>query len=312
MDLVETWKSIFTIKENEEGVIYRKLDVNCINSYIEYDISQNTVSLRMEIQDRNIKLPKCKGVKYKYENNSLIIYCDKKYIDIFVYFTNDIYESIKDKGLIENIKDILILKFDMWRYFFETGVTTSKELSKEVEIGLIGELITLKKLIIKEGEDIINYWNGPLFSKHDFNLPGITIESKATVIKDDNNESFINIHGLDQLYDINPLFLYVHLLEENIEEGMDLNDYINTILSFISEKNYNNFYKRLSSIGYLPDYKCKSKYNIKESNVYKVVEGFPRLPIMKGINKDIQYKVYLNYINEFKEYSFESGILLSK
>lgn len=303
MDLVEIWRDMIKTKEDEDSLLYRKIDVKSADCYIQYNISDNILLFIIDIPDMSIKLPKCKGVKYEYKNNCLAIYCDKKYADVFIYFTKDIYDAIKNQELIENIKEILIIKFGIWKYFFETG-SVGEGLSKEIEVGLIGELITLKRLIIQEGEDVINYWNGPLFLKHDFNLPNVTIESKATVIKIESESRYINIHGLDQLYDSNPLYLHVHILEEDIEEGKDLSEYINAVLGEITEKNYKNFYKRLASVGYSPNHKCTQKYSLNESNLYKVSEGFPRLPITKGVDNGVTYKIYINAMEKFKEYEY--------
>ena len=53
-------------------------------------------------------------------------------------------------------------------------------LTTEQEVGLVGELLLLRSLLLTTGEDAVGAWTGPLDQEHDFRLPDQDIEVKST------------------------------------------------------------------------------------------------------------------------------------
>ena len=68
-------------------------------------------------------------------------------------------------------------------------------LSREEQLGLIAELMTLKSLLMYN-PDAVSCWMGPRRARHDFIRPGLHLEVKAGM---QQSAGKLRIHGVDQL-----------------------------------------------------------------------------------------------------------------
>jgi len=65
----------------------------------------------------------------------------------------------------------------------------------ERQLGLIGELIALERLVTRSGPDALDAWIGPLKEPHDFRLGSFEYEVKTTIC----SQRIHTIHGVEQL-----------------------------------------------------------------------------------------------------------------
>lgn len=62
----------------------------------------------------------------------------------------------------------------------EEFLSKQRDISEETEIGLVGELVTLERLIRRDGPLAVEYWRGPQRDRHDFRFAGFEVEVKTT------------------------------------------------------------------------------------------------------------------------------------
>jgi len=81
---------------------------------------------------------------------------------------------------------------ELWRAL----LAKRKRLSDEQEIGLVGELYLVRRLVKALGADpALSSWRGPYAEEHDFGFPGFDVEAKTT--RSERRRHWIN--GLTQL-----------------------------------------------------------------------------------------------------------------
>ena len=203
----------------------------------------------------------------------------------------------------ESPSEIVERVLEKWRRFW--GHLPSQLLSKNEQIGLFAELYFVTKwLIPKFGPEIILCWRGPWGSRNDFELPGNSIEVKATTsIRGRVHE----IHGITQLE--NPERGKLFLFSLRLREESNALDSIPTMITMCrsqlmgSDKSINWFESALAKSGYseifLDEYN-KLKFRIVEAALFKVCNDFPRLQIssfnngLPGGVEQIEYEINLN------------------
>lgn len=103
------------------------------------------------------------------------------------------FVSVSDKIQLNGINPRVALAetLDGWRDLLKTRTI----LSEEAQLGLRGELIFLRRLILMMGDDALSAWTGPIKQPHDFRFGAVEFEVKAT--RGATHEHIIN--GLGQL-----------------------------------------------------------------------------------------------------------------
>jgi len=180
--------------------------------------------------------------------------------------------SIRKVDLVANI-------VGKWRRFWSSPI--KKVLSKDEQIGLFGELWFLVSWLIPTvGAGSVFAWRGPNGSRHDFELPGASVEVKATLLPTPRHR----INGIRQLAEseTGPLYLFSIQLRE--EGGAT-----NCVPSLVSAcrrrlqtfpEQLSHFEEILYRAGYMDvagaDY-SKLKLRVIEQGVFLVAGRFPRL-----------------------------------
>lgn len=123
-------------------------------------------------------------------------------------------------------------------------------LSPEREIGLFGELVTLRSLISYPGsEDAVGGWLGPVAEEHDFSLREIDLEVKTTL--SEKREHWIS--SLTQLVPTvgKPLWLVSHqLTAAGPGQGKTLAELIAEVRSALNDTALADFDRRLTATGW--------------------------------------------------------------
>ena len=220
--------------------------------------------------------------------------------EIFLQLCEDLMISAKavKSNRAKNIHSRLV----RWQTFLKNE---NYNISEEIQIGLMGELIFLNEYLSKyvSLEQAINAWVGPEKEKQDFRLKGISIEIKSFM---DNKQDQVNISSVEQLNN-NDNNLYLCTMGfKSSDSGETLEDYCKKIQKRIYEECpsiLSVFEDLLMSYGYYLH--CKYD-NLKQLSQYKnscyiVNNKFPKIPITikNPAILNINYKLDLSYCKEF-------------
>jgi hypothetical protein len=153
-------------------------------------------------------------------------------------------------------------------------------MSDENIIGLMGELLFLRKLIDHFGTDAIDYWVADR-GEEDFVMINNIVEVKCSL--KEKHEHIIN--GIDQLMELpsrSKIILSLLLVESEKEDDFHLPKIIMEItdLFFDSPSSLDSFYTKLRNRGYDPrDEKLylDHTYKLYKGGYFKVDESFPKL-----------------------------------
>lgn len=257
-----------------------------------------------ELLDKDIELS-LKGIDLKTskkDNSSFLtlILKNETNWEIFLQLCEDLMISAKavESNRAKNIHSRLV----RWQTFLKNE---NHNISEEIQIGLMGELIFLNEYLSKyvSLEQAINAWVGPEKEKQDFRLKGISIEIKSFM---DNKQDQVNISSVEQLNN-NDNNLYLCTMGfKSSDSGETLEDYCKKIQKRIYEECpsiLSVFEDLLMSYGYYLH--CKYD-NLKQLSQYKnscyiVNNKFPKIPITikNPAILNINYKLDLSYCKEF-------------
>lgn len=189
--------------------------------YAFYDPSKRSIGLvisvpesvygevRNDTQSRAIQITRLRREDEAFLRLALL---DLSLLKVFAVFCDEYLDGVTQEG--EDKATWVFTMLNKWRRLFKLGPADRDGLTTEDEIGLICELKVLEGLICDHGTLALDYWVGPNFSPHDFELPDCSIECKATRSSD---KLLVRIHGAQQLMNINekPLFLAVQHLRQD-------------------------------------------------------------------------------------------------
>lgn len=163
---------------------------------------------------------------------------------------------------------------ERWREFLDPA--RYDRISDTKLIGILAELECLREIAVRTPR-IVDFWTGPRGAQHDFSLPGLSLEVKATTIR---HGLRLEIHGLEQLEEPEggELYLAVFRLEPVLTGGLCLHSLINQIRDLGC--NVRRVIKLLNDIGIVwhdQNDALHRQFGIVERRVYQVDSGFPRI-----------------------------------
>lgn len=113
--------------------------------------------------------------------------------DVFEVLAADLVEVVRQAANPAQAVALSVSRLEAWQAFLRSG---RRGLSREEQIGLLGELTILELLAAEIGyEAAVEAWFGPLDGIHDFSRSGIGIEVKAVA----GGGNLVRISRLDQL-----------------------------------------------------------------------------------------------------------------
>ena len=208
-------------------------------------------------------LDKDRGKKF------LIIKTQSSRREMFVPFISELIS--KD---LSNPADSLNETLKEWSNFWSGK---RARLSKHEQVGLLGELITLSKLVKHTGVKIIEKWGGPLDWLHDFESENIDLEIKTTTKQPDS----VFISKISQVAPMEGS-KQLHLVVIGLEQGEDFSlpemvdqvrvQFSNTLESYQLEK-------VLNRAGYRDNEKhyYTNNYSISFVKSHQITESSPVL-----------------------------------
>lgn len=191
--------------------------------------------------------------------------CSKIFLDnVFIGLYHIVVCLSEDVDIINEfckVFDLLILKnpkkmsskdvLDLFNSIDLIFKTTVEKENRELQIGLYGELITLKYLYKRGYINILEKWHSNFFSKHDIELDKSNRIEIKTTVKEERIHSFK--HNQLTRKDVN--VYVVSCMLEYSEEGLSLFDLIAQIMDICND------YKKINSLQIL-----KKKCGIDSNN----------------------------------------------
>lgn len=236
------------------------------------------------------KLPEVLGVrcnitpKYGGIKGNLFVIEQKYsvYSNISELFMSEISRILLELKNIDLFESVLIKIFEDWKSFFIEEIDS---FGLQKQVGLYGEMYFMYNILFKElGIDTaLRAWKGYKKNRHDFELPNISFEIKATT---SNNPLRVKISNEKQLEKgkLKHLYLGVYNIVSSEAKNGDLPRLMNLILESIKDVKLKNEFKRnVMSLGY--NFENDSEYSRSYSIVnqdkvfYEVDETFPSIGI---------------------------------
>lgn len=202
-------------------------------------------------------------------------------LDLFLAMVCDVI-GLLDQATLADQQTMLRLFLERvraWQEFMRKGVTA---LSHEKEVGLIGELLTIKALLAEglDASTVIDAWKGPLDAEQDFELGTGALEVKTTI----SQSGFpARIGSLQQLDDsvLQPLFVAGVKLKQT-REGTGLAALVSEVRTLLSPSPTTaRFDVLLLEAGYFEVHASQYTRTFEqiEMKFMEVVDGFPRLTV---------------------------------
>lgn len=293
-------KEIFeTIQPSKKKINAQPLKIEGLNKLILiFKDVQGLAHILIEAEAYT-KLESLKGIKVAYKNYTLEHTVKTKFFEyhcqhaeyhrIFFPFISDLV-SIINKGIeLENAHKSC---FNLWKHFFENPVDSF--INQQREIGLIGELLFLLKLLAKD-ENAIVYWKGPE-GRIDFETNNSKIEVKTTL----RATHCHTINGIDQLESqkLCKLFLSsfkLEMINEETENSITLFCLFQNILNLIQKDPFSTelFLNKINLLNLSQEIiKLHSfrKYILVDFRIFEVDDNFPRI-IPDYFNRSLSMRV---------------------
>lgn len=203
--------------------------------------------------------------------------------ELFTQMANDVISTLESVSS-ENASTTMLLRIFIgrvgaWQEFMRKG---SMPLSAENEVGLVGELKLLSRLV-EEGIPVniaVNAWTGPTTDGlRDFALGAGAIEAKTTI---SSNGFVAKIGSLEQLDDTHCKPLFVAALKFSlVETGQTLPELVTDVSEIISVDPYAlvELENRLLSASYLASHvhHYHRRFSHREEKILLVDEDFPAI-----------------------------------
>jgi hypothetical protein len=201
-------------------------------------------------------------------------------LELFSAMVSDVLRAILATGTGDHSRELraFLGRIRAWQEFMRKGAVP---LSAENEVGLVGELTVLEKMldIGMAPETAIKAWSGPLDGLRDFELGFGAIEVKTTVA---SAGLVAKITSLEQLDDTNckPIFLGA-VKYALTESGQTLPEKLSAIRAQLESDpiTLSEFEDRVLAAGYMPAHapQYHRRFSLRDIAILEIGENFPRL-----------------------------------
>jgi hypothetical protein len=320
----ELWQALEEESHNKQGrgiLVRRIYPQSKCNLFLGFEKPENKRIFLLRI-NRSVlppigSLPEARGIEIlarplpydgKHEISLGIILKEPRFQDIFTTLVDDIAERIAVLPSEKESVATFVSRLQRWQKFLENS---SEGLGDEAQRGLYGELYFLREYVLQKlGPLGIFAWTGWRRTAQDFQFPGCAVEVKTSAAKQHQKLKIASERQLDDT-NLGSLFLYHLSLEQSQGNGETLVDVVETIRGvLISDPAAKEALEdALLESGYLQAHAfryAKNGYRIRESNVFKVTEGFPRI-IERDIPNGVGDVAYSIIVAECKHHSIPAS-----
>lgn len=242
---------------------------------------------RTSVISRNEKLPEGLGfhvTRVNSEHDGLVWLALTKSpngnLELFSAMVSDVLQAILATGTGDHSRELraFLGRIRAWQEFMRKGAVP---VSAEDEVGLVGELTVLEKMLDVDmaPETAIKAWSGPLDGLRDFELGFGAIEVKTTIA---SAGLVAKIGSLEQLDDTNCKPIFLGAVKFALTEiGQTLPEKISAIRARLESDpiTLSEFDDRVLAAGYLqahsPQY--HRRFSLRDIAILEIGENFPRL-----------------------------------
>lgn len=227
----------------------------------------------------------------------------------FLNFFNNWIVDFEQRMPNEIIEKDLVTQFNLEIRSIVLIGQKEKEISVSVAKGLFGELLFIKEQILNNINhfELINSWQRPAPSNHDFDFENHTVEVK-TVSRESNRVTISSVYQLES-FEMKKHFLKIFRIETIVKSNVDsIGILYNEIISMLQPELINLFQMKCAQDQFSEylgpiDTPLSYKFLLYEDNLFDVdQEHFPRIKrmeLMYGLT-NIKYCVDLSSIEQFK------------
>jgi putative PD-(D/E)XK family protein DUF4420 len=202
--------------------------------------------------------------------------------DIFARFCDDIVMTISAAG--NEVTAVQAFIGRTWKWHALLKGARKKTLSREAQLGLIGELRTMSHGIapVKGLGTALEAWRGPEGNPKDFELAGLCIECKA---RGASSRAKVRITSEHQLADVpgHQVVLIVHTFASANKDdtgALDLHGAVAALRSAVLSKRpdlRHTLVEKLEKAGYEDEHEYEVFALHRATDAFRVGEGFPRI-----------------------------------
>ena len=207
---------------------------------------------------------------------------DRMFNEVFSAMAENLYQSLRECQNDRQIVSIFLERLLQWQDFFDRNGING--LTEEAQRGLYGELYFLRRHLLSIPQYFtseISGWTGSKNRQHDFQFGDLAVEVKTSSAKQHQKLLISSEQQLDETL-IGNLFVF-HLSLSVIENHadtlpalvVDLRNNLHTVYAAAFA-----FEGALVERGYIDEQAWryqKTGYTVRESNMFRVTKGFPRL-----------------------------------
>ena len=212
-----------------------------------------------------------------------LILKEQNVIRQFRIFCEDCVVSVQQNtgGSISSILLALETVVKKWVELFDGN--KQKQLSKSSELGLIGELLVMRNILMKiiDASDSVLAWSGPKGHEQDFSYNSSLIEVKCQLISKDKVFTISSFEQLDQVSgQIYLSHVGISPVAPNSKDCFSLPSLVDEIIESLLSDKYaiDTLLGCLALAGYTHDGDRNfDSYVESFMNIYKVEDGFPKI-----------------------------------
>ncbi|MFJ7059973.1 PD-(D/E)XK motif protein [Streptomyces microflavus] len=201
--------------------------------------------------------------------------------EVFNPLVTDVAETARAAPAAAEALAAAVDRFERWQDLLRA--VSRDGLSAEGRRGLHGELLVLGDVLLTSlaQAEAVEAWTGPTGTNQDFQLPGVAIETKASVAKRPRSIQIASERQLDGAGTPALLLVLANLDERRGGSGESLNRRVEGIRQQLTSPTARaRFDGLLIQAGYLPGHRDlyeEPRYTLRELRFWHVREGFPRL-----------------------------------
>ena len=226
----------------------------------------------------------------------------------FRIFCEDCVDSVKKLSTADTTHVLETLASVIYKWVELFGSNKKKTLSKSSELGLIGELLVMRNILMAviSPNDSVLSWNGPKRHEQDFSFNSRLIEVKCQLASKDK---VFTVSSLDQLDDISGQIYISHVgispALASSSDSFSLPSLVDEVIVSLVSDNYtiDTFLGYLELAGYQHNSDTNFGYYVESFlNVFKVTESFPKLTktdVDKAIEK-CSYRINATMLGDWQ------------
>jgi hypothetical protein len=204
---------------------------------------------------------------------------DAAYRDLFRHLCEDLVVHLATARDGAHASSILVERLARWQAFLRRA--GGKGLSREEQIGLIGELIFLREELMPRmaPRNAVAGWTGPDCGAHDWEFENYGFEIKATTAQEPVSIGITNISQLDPC-GLPSLYLVVVWLAKSPGPGETLPEIVASVRTLAGTDVHMALEDKLIASGYSDTdahHYGGDHYQLRSLAYYAVTDGFPKI-----------------------------------